>query len=155
MHVPKFLTRRFDHPLKPAAVYLPLGTLLGALSLSFHPRPIASAVFWVLGGIFSWTLIEYLLHRFVFHWTEGKEPWKTLASGLHMEHHRTANTADLILAPPLGGLIYGICVYAIFALSLSFSAAVLETGFSSASPSMSGCTSWPIDFNPVRDWEGF
>jgi len=130
INLPPILTRRFDHPLKPVALFLPLGLLLSTASLLAHPRGILAVILLLLAGIFAWTLIEYILHRFVFHLTQGKEPWKTLASGLHMEHHRTANTAGLILAPPLGGLVYGILVYGVFVL-LTWSpsaSALLEAG---------------------------
>ena len=124
------LTRRFRHPWMPMALYIPLGLLITSLSLHAHPRPTSSVVLWILTGFLSWTLIEYFLHRHVFHWTKGKEPWRTLASGLHMDHHRSANEEDLILAPPLVSLIFGTLVYFVFALiTRSFAtAALLETG---------------------------
>jgi dihydroceramide fatty acyl 2-hydroxylase len=124
------LTRRFRHPWMPMALYIPMGVLMAALSFHFHPRTASSLVFWILSGVFSWTLIEYFLHRHVFHWTQVKEPWRTLASGLHMAHHRSANTEDLIIAPPVSSLIFGSLVYLLFALiTLSFAtAALMEIG---------------------------
>ncbi len=108
--------RRFSHPWQPMALYLPLGAFLWILAQRAEPREILVASLWVIGGVFTWSFVEYLLHRFVFHWTAVREPWRSMASGLHMAHHRTADTADLILAPPVVSLIFGAMVYG--ALSL-------------------------------------
>lgn len=47
-------------------IWLPLvayGTMVGVGGLG---NPLAAVAYWV-GGVFIWTLIEYLLHRFLFH----------------------------------------------------------------------------------------
>ena len=123
-------TRRFGHPWMPMALYLPLGALLFAIAQHLHPRSLSTACLWVAGGVLLWTLVEYLLHRFIFHWVEVKEPYRSLASGLHMAHHRTADTQDLILAPPVVSLIFGSFLLGLFTLlTWSFSrAALLEAG---------------------------
>ncbi|HSA60460.1 MAG TPA: sterol desaturase family protein [bacterium] len=110
------LVRRFRNPWMAMALYVPLGVLIAYLSLWAHPRSFIDAVGLVAIGVFAWTLIEYGLHRFIFHWTDVKEPWRTLASGLHMAHHASADTADLIVAPPVASLGFGTVVYLVFAL---------------------------------------
>jgi sterol desaturase/sphingolipid hydroxylase (fatty acid hydroxylase superfamily) len=125
-----FLTRRFSHPWMPMALFIPLGILLIALAQKTDPRGWAGVAAWIAGGAFLWTLIEYGLHRFVFHWTEVKEPWRTVASGLHMAHHRSDEAAELILAPPFVSLVFGTIIFGILNLVVwSFSrAALLEAG---------------------------
>jgi len=126
----EILVRRFSHPWMPMALYLPIGALLVWFAQTSEPRSLVSTGLWVMGGVFLWSFVEYLLHRFVFHWTEVKEPWRNLASGLHMQHHRTADTADLILAPPLVSMFFGTFIFGVFAV-LTWSltrAALLETG---------------------------
>lgn len=112
------------------ALYIPLGLLLAGWTL--RGDSVSTSKFAVLfaTGALAWTLIEYGLHRFVFHWTEVREPWKTLASGLHMAHHGSTDTADLIIAPPVASLSFGILFYLLFAL-VTWSlrdAAALEVG---------------------------
>ncbi len=125
-----FLLTPFSHPWMPMVLFIPLSALITSLSLYFVPHSIFSTVGWILIGIFSWTLIEYLLHRHLFHLTQVKEPWKSLASGLHMAHHRDVDDKYLILAPPLVSLIFGSFIYLLFAgLTQSFAlAALMETG---------------------------
>ena len=61
------------HPFSPAAFWVP--TLLLLLGYEHH-RGVAPLrlVALVAVGWLAWSLTEYLLHRFVFHWIEGK-PW--------------------------------------------------------------------------------
>ncbi|MEW6512146.1 MAG: sterol desaturase family protein [Bacteroidota bacterium] len=72
---------------------------------------------WVLlytfaGGLFVWTLTEYLLHRFVFHY-EPKSNWgKKMHFMMHGVHHDYPNdTTRLVMPPsvsiPLALLFYG------------------------------------------------
>lgn len=58
---------------------------------------------WVVLGIFVWTLMEYLLHRFVLHGLPPFAAW-------HAEHHR--RPLALICAPTLlSGSLIGFLVY--------------------------------------------
>jgi len=120
----------FSHPWMPMALYLSLGSLLTFLSLRLHPRMPGETLLLLVLGIFSWTLIEYLLHRFLFHWRTMKEPWRGWLSQAHLEHHRTALTGEGILVRPFFTLITALVVYGVLAfVSQSFSAALLlETG---------------------------
>jgi len=97
---------RFAHPLGPTWLFGPIALLLLGLSLGFHPRPFASVSVALLVGVFYWTLIEYVLHRFIFHLVKVKEPWRNLASGLHMAHHRDMGEKELIIAPPMVSLFF-------------------------------------------------
>lgn len=63
---------------------------LGALLLARPPDP--RLLGWVVAGALGWTLLEYLLHRFVLH---GLPPFKRW----HAEHHRRPTA--LIAAPTL------------------------------------------------------
>lgn len=125
-----FLLRRFSHPWMPTLFYIPISVILIMFSVSYQQRNFLSIFLFSLLGLFSWTLLEYFLHRFVFHWTQVKEPWKSLASGLHMAHHRSADEKDLIIAPPLVSVVFGSLVYLLFAALLqSWSlAALIEAG---------------------------
>ena len=116
-----WIFRRFTHPVYPSIFFGLLGVFLGWLSVQNHPRsPLEILGLWSL-GVFSWTLVEYFLHRHVFHLTQVKEPWRTLASGLHMAHHDNPDAKDLIVAPPLVSIIFGSIIYLIFlALTQSF-----------------------------------
>lgn len=128
--VTSIFIRRFRHPWMVMALYVPLGFLISYLAVRSHTFTPESFLLDLSLGVFAWTLVEYGLHRYVFHWTEVREPWRTLASGLHMEHHASTEQEDLIIAPPAVGLIFGFLVYLLLALVFRnfAAAAVAECG---------------------------
>ena len=42
------------------------------------------------GGLLVWTLIEYLLHRFLLHYRPPAPALLSLVEKLHLGHHRSA-----------------------------------------------------------------
>ena len=70
----------------------------------------------VFGGWLAWTVIEYCLHRFLFHW-EGpsvKERFRHFM--MHGYHHVFPNDPVRLVAPPLMALIVGIPLVVIYKL---------------------------------------
>lgn len=117
---------RFAHPVSPTLLFGPLALLLFVLSYDLQVRSWFSASALVLGGVLVWTLIEYVLHRFIFHLVQVKEPWRTMASGLHMDHHRDTEVKNLIIAPPLVSLLFSLPIFAILlAFTWSLSTALM------------------------------
>jgi len=104
---------RFAHPLSPTLTFGPLAVILFLLSYDLQARSWLSTGALLLGGVLIWTLIEYVLHRFVFHLVQVKEPWKTIASGLHMAHHRDTEVKELVIAPPVVSLLFSIPIFLI------------------------------------------
>ena len=83
--------------LYPAASLLLLR--LGFSSESIRPSP--PALLWlILVGCVLWTLVEYGLHRFVFHWTPANPSLDAWVSQLHRAHHAHPRDPDRILARP-------------------------------------------------------
>lgn len=66
-----------------ALVLVELATL--ALALRGAVSPLALASSWLV-GLIGWTLVEYLLHRFVFH-VPRASPWSRLGARAHLDHH--------------------------------------------------------------------
>ena len=131
-HVP-FLYRRFRNPWMAMSLWIPVTGLLLTVSLWNHPVTWAAALIYIALGLFAWTLVEYFLHRYVFHWvdeSEKRRAYSKVASGLHIEHHQSTSQEDLIIAPPAVSLIFATLIFGIFlaATRSSAAAALLETG---------------------------
>jgi sterol desaturase/sphingolipid hydroxylase (fatty acid hydroxylase superfamily) len=99
------------HPIMPGLWWGPIVVgclLLTALDPRFHPlRMIGGYV----GGLLAWTLLEYLLHRYVFHLPPGERFAAKLNQFiLHGYHHEFPNDArrlvmPLVFATPIAVLI--------------------------------------------------
>ncbi len=104
---------RVSHPFIPTLIFSL--SVFGLIYFAQQTRPLP--LWKTLGclgiGLILWTLVEYLLHRFLFHWTQVAEPWRSLFSGLHMAHHRDPQEKSLIIAPPLVSLLSSLMLYAL------------------------------------------
>jgi 4-hydroxysphinganine ceramide fatty acyl 2-hydroxylase len=62
--------------------------------------------FWVFfTGIFAWTLIEYMMHRFAFHFPAKSEKGKKAIWLVHGVHHDDPTHPDKLYQPPLTNMI--------------------------------------------------
>ena len=64
-------------------------------------------------GVFAWTFLEYVLHRWVFHWKpDQKVEWQRDASWLiHGIHHDYPYDADRLVMPPTVTAIIAVLLW--------------------------------------------
>lgn len=76
-----------------------------------------STYWWIFfTGLFTWTLMEYLLHRFAFHFPARKEKGKRTIYMLHGIHHDHPNDPDALYQPPLVNLLMALVLFGILYL---------------------------------------
>ena len=93
----------------PVIVY---GLYQGALAFGLGTIPL------FLAGAVMTTLIEYFLHRIVFHWEPKTEGGRLQVFLLHGYHHEFPNDPMRLVLPPIGiwpvALIIGVIWYLVF-----------------------------------------
>jgi len=108
------LLERFSriNPVTVFVVWVPV--MLGMLyrSWSRHELSLGATAGLYVGGLFMWTLCEYVLHRWVFHWTDDSPRGRRIHFVLHGVHHDFPNDKDRLVMPlgasiPLGLVFYG------------------------------------------------
>src|SRR5207244_10355526 len=71
-------------------------------------------LFWLMpAGILIWTLLEYALHRFVFH-IQIPVPnprLREMVNASHLSHHAAPRDPDKILVHPWYGLVISLILY--------------------------------------------
>ncbi|MGZ3884669.1 MAG: sterol desaturase family protein, partial [Bacteroidia bacterium] len=114
-------TRMFDdnfreafsktHFAVPLFLFVPVvGYFLYATFFVYHLAILPSILFFA-GGILIWSLTEYLMHRFLFHYSPTSDWGKRIHFVFHGVHHDYPNDAKrLVMAPsvsiPLAFLYY-------------------------------------------------
>src|SRR5213592_1226589 len=132
--VPMFQSRFMEffshvHPATPLVLYLPaiayfLYQALWQRGLSI-PFVLALFVF----GILIWTLLEYVIHRCVFHY-EPKSRWgKQFHFLLHGVHHDYPNDASRLVMPPVVSIPLAFLFYLGFLTIFRQSAPAAFAGF--------------------------
>jgi dihydroceramide fatty acyl 2-hydroxylase len=107
------LVERFSriHPVTPFVFWLPLFSLglywtIASGAVSFFE---GAGLF--TGGLLVWTLAEYFLHRFLFHWSNDTTWGKRIHFILHGVHHDFPHDKDRLVMPlgasiPIGGIFF-------------------------------------------------
>ena len=103
------------HPVTPLVLYLPVVGYMLYVSLERQNLPILAIAGLFLLGILLWTLLEYLIHRYVFHYEPKTRLGKRLHYIIHGVHHDYPNDARRLVMPPsvsvpLAFLFYGLFV---------------------------------------------
>ena len=65
-------------------------------------------------ALFFWTLAEYLLHRYVFHWISENKFVQRFHFIMHGSHHLYPRDTERLLMPPVPGLIMASILFSIF-----------------------------------------
>lgn len=108
----------FTHisPVTVVVLWLPVATF-------FFARPILKAgrLEWVvlvgfLLGLFLWTLLEYLLHRFLFHFPARGAFQERISFLFHGVHHAQPQCKTRLVMPPAVSIPLAIGVYALLYL---------------------------------------
>jgi sterol desaturase/sphingolipid hydroxylase (fatty acid hydroxylase superfamily) len=72
---------------------------------------------WFVFGLLSWTLLEYLLHRWFLHYVPQSTVMTSLLRRLHIDHHENPRDQGKVCIPvilqlPVWALLYGIVLLA-------------------------------------------
>jgi len=112
------------HPATPLVLYLPVVGYMLYLAFWQSRLSIPAVAGLFLLGVLIWTLLEYIIHRYVFHYEPKTALGKRLHYIIHGVHHDYPNDARRLVMPPsisvpLAFLFYGmfLLVFARFASS--------------------------------------
>ena len=99
-------------PVTVLAIYLPLALLSAWKSFAIG-IPAGTFVLLFLAGLAAWTFFEYLMHRFVFHFTP-RGPFQERVSFLfHGVHHQYPNDKKRLVMPITLSLLIGALLFLI------------------------------------------
>jgi len=89
-----------------------------------------TALLWACGGVLFWTLAEYLLHRFAFHYSPRTSLGHRLHFLAHGIHHLDPWDPTRLVFPPLAGIGMAAVIFALIQLILPLGPALaLMAGF--------------------------
>jgi dihydroceramide fatty acyl 2-hydroxylase len=104
------------HPVVPICVWGPVA--LGSVYLGLRGGlSVPETAGLTVAGFFAWTLFEYILHRWIFHWQPRDPRFRELYYPVHEVHH-DAQEWDRIVAPPLMAVPLAVISAGVFWLIL-------------------------------------
>jgi len=102
------------HFLVPVFIFIPV---IGYFIYEAFEKNIGVATFFEMFalGIFIWTLVEYVMHRFLFHYMPPDKPWALrLHFIFHGVHHDYPSDAKRLVLPPSVSIPLAIGFYFLF-----------------------------------------
>jgi sterol desaturase/sphingolipid hydroxylase (fatty acid hydroxylase superfamily) len=116
------------HPAIPLALYLPpIGLVIWRALVSAAMGWLAIAGWFALGLLF-WTLLEYVIHRWIFHYEPTTNWGRKLHFVVHGVHHDYPNDASRLVMPPVISLPLAVLFYVSFALIFGRGGPVVWSG---------------------------
>ncbi len=102
------------HPSVPLIIYVPVILVMLYYSVFVHKIELLSIIGLIIFGIFVWSITEYLLHRFIFHW-ELKSKWgQRIHFIFHGVHHDYPSDSRRLVMPPSVSIPLAIIFYLLF-----------------------------------------
>lgn len=104
------------HPITPLVVWAPVAAWLFWRALALYPLDALAVGATALAGMFTWTLTEYCLHRFGFHYRARSRFGKWLVFMFHGNHHEDPKDKTRLVMPPAGAIPIMAVLYLLFGL---------------------------------------
>ncbi len=102
------------HWTVPLYVYIPVIFFFLYRTVAVLELELSSIILLFILGLFIWTLTEYLLHRFVFHFNAKSEFGKKIHFMFHGVHHDYPNDSRRLVMPPAVSIPLALLFYFLF-----------------------------------------
>lgn len=117
------------HPLVIWGIYLPVIIYCLYYSASNLNVGFTRLGITFVAGMFFWTLFEYIMHRFVFHWVAESERAKKIVYVLHGNHHHFPRDKERLFMPPVPSLILASVIFLVMNLVMGRNVFMFFPGF--------------------------
>jgi sterol desaturase/sphingolipid hydroxylase (fatty acid hydroxylase superfamily) len=102
------------HPIVPLVLWSPIIIFLFYRGIAVIGLNAFEFLYLFLGGILLWTITEYTLHRFVFHWNSKSRAGKYFVFLFHGLHHDDPQDPTRLVMPPLPAIIIVSLLWMLF-----------------------------------------
>ncbi len=102
------------HWSMPLFIFLPIISYLMYLAITSQNIGLLQVAGWLAGGIGVWTITEYVLHRWLFHYEPPGKIGKRMHFIFHGVHHDYPNDSWRLVMPPAVSLPLAAAFYFLF-----------------------------------------
>ena len=106
------------HPLTPFIAWLPVVAFVLFRSVTRGDLALVGVAGMFGLGLLAWTLSEYALHRYVFHWQRDTPAGRRIHFLLHGVHHGYPNDGDRLVMPLGFSIPLSVVFYAAFYVTM-------------------------------------
>lgn len=117
------------HPLVIWGMYIPVIIYMLYYSHATNGYSVGGVFGTFFIGMLSWSLFEYLAHRFIFHWVSDNPTIQKVAYVMHGNHHHYPRDRQRLFMPPVPSLIIASVLLSLFYLIMGPRALMFFPGF--------------------------
>jgi 4-hydroxysphinganine ceramide fatty acyl 2-hydroxylase len=118
-----------SHPVVIYSLYFPVIGLMLYYGITYKGLGTIMVALMFLSGMLCWTLVEYALHRYIFHFAAESERAKKIVYTMHGVHHEFPRDRERLFMPPVPSLIIASAIFSIMYWLLHFNAFAFFPGF--------------------------
>lgn len=82
-----------------------------------------------VSGLIIWSITEYIMHRFIFHFERDNKIVKAFHFAMHGYHHEKPNDENRLFMPPVPATLFLLVFFALFYLIIGVYAWIFLPGF--------------------------
>lgn len=97
-------------------VWIPVILILISIGNYQYHLSFKTNLFWIFFGVLVWSLAEYIIHRYLFHWSPKNTWGRRIVYQMHGNHHDDPFDPLRGVMPIAPALIYILILYWIFSL---------------------------------------
>jgi 4-hydroxysphinganine ceramide fatty acyl 2-hydroxylase len=117
------------HPLVIYSMYFPVIGFMLYYGASYKGLGVGWEVFLFLCGMFSWSLFEYLMHRYLFHLVVENPRIQRFVYTMHGVHHEYPRDKERLFMPPVPSIIVASIIFSLMYLGMGWNALAFFPGF--------------------------
>jgi hypothetical protein len=117
------------HPLLIWGMYLPTISYLLYYNNASLNYTVTRVVLTFFVGMFFWSFLEYLAHRFIFHLIPETDRTRKIIYIMHGNHHEHPRDKERLFMPPVPSLIIASSIFGLFYLVMGTNAFMFFPGF--------------------------
>jgi len=102
------------HYYIPLIFYVPVISFLIWQSFAIEQMDLIHFIEWMAIGLFIWTIAEYIMHRWVFHFYPKSKIGKRIHFIFHGVHHDYPNDAKRLVMPLSASIPMALALYFVF-----------------------------------------
>lgn len=106
------------HPITPLIMWTPVVSFCIYHSLTRLNLSLSTVAIIGIVAVLSWSLFEYVMHRYIFHLEGNNRFTKRLLYLIHGIHHDDPHDPTRLVMPPVPGIILGSLVFGLLWLLL-------------------------------------
>lgn len=99
------------HPIVIYSIYFPIIAILLYYGATYKGLAISVEVLLFVGGAFFWSLFEYVMHRYLFHFVAESPRVQQFIYTMHGVHHEYPRDKERLFMPPAPSLVIASLIF--------------------------------------------